>query len=63
MENGECDCFACRMSEYYESVAAADPPSNKHKCKPKEYIGFTERFFYCEDCNERLPENGQREKK
>lgn len=30
------------------------PSSTKHQHQPKQYIGFTDSFTYCETCNEKL---------
>lgn len=36
----------------------ADPPKPKHCWHDwKEYLGFTERYWYCEKCDEKSKEN------
>lgn len=58
----KCDCFICNGffddncddSEYEVNKDASFPFTPKHRCVPKEYVGFTERYFYCKDCGKRI---------
>jgi hypothetical protein len=55
-----CDCFMCNGFFIDDEECAFDtskstqPPDLRHVCKPKEYIGLVERYFYCEDCNKKI---------
>ena len=60
----KCDCFMCNgffiddddECDCDSNQDAIPPPSvnDRHVCKPKEYVGFSERFFFCEECGKKL---------
>jgi hypothetical protein len=54
----KCDCFLCFGLYGHEEDDCinidAEHPDERHKHTPKEYVGFTEKYTYCEECNERL---------
>jgi hypothetical protein len=56
-----CDCFMCNgffidddECDCEVNQDAAPPVFNRHVCKPKEYIGLMDKFFYCEECGNKL---------
>jgi hypothetical protein len=68
----KCTCYLCSVlgrqtphllddydygdyeTDYQGRYPAPSKPIHKHK--PKEYVGFTEKFMYCEDCGKKLEE-------
>lgn len=55
-----CDCFMC--NGFFiddddcdcEINKDAEKPEARHICKPKEYIGFVEKYFFCEECGKKI---------
>jgi hypothetical protein len=45
IDDDECSCDVNKDAE---------KPIPRHVCKPKEYIGLVERYFYCEDCGKKI---------
>ena len=52
----ECSCFICKKQRGEDKLEDLFVPfihtnNSDHICSFKEYVGFTERYFFCEGCN------------